>query len=162
MIRRLFIFDIPVILVVLDRLTKLHMIERSVDNGPLLFPGILELVHHRNYGIVANVPLPQPLIILITFAVIVMIGIGTYRALRRKELREVTALMLILGGAIGNLWDRIQWGYVFDWILLFGRSAINLADIFIAVGLLWYLAERNIDQRHEGPPAAWAPERENA
>lgn len=160
MIRRFVVVATLLILVGLDRLTKLIMIVRSAKSGPSLFPGVFELVDHRNFGILANLPLPLPAIIVVTGVVMVMIGVAMYRADRRKEAREITALTLVLAGAVGNLWDRIQWGFVFDWMLLFGRSAINIADICIAIGLFWYLAERNVDARHEGPPTAWAPDRD--
>lgn len=161
MIRRFVVFCILLILVGLDRLTKLLLIGRPANSGPLLFPGVFQFVDHRNAGILANIPLPLPVIIVVTLGVMVMIGVAMSRAERRKEAREIYALTLIMAGAIGNLWDRIQWGFAFDWILLLGRSAINLADICIALGLFWYLAERNVDARHEGPPTAWAPDRDS-
>lgn len=135
------------LLVGIDRVTKIQMIEWSADSGPLLFPGILELVHHHNFGIIANLPVPQILIVLVTLLVIVGVVLVLYRSIHQKKLWMVISLTILLAGAIGNLWDRLQWGFVFDWILLFGHSAINLADIFIAVGLVGYVWERRVEER---------------
>ena len=53
---------------------------------------------------------------------------------------SVLAVTVILG-AVGNLADRIINGFTTDYILLFGHSAINLADLLIIfgiLGILWY------------------------
>lgn len=101
--------------------------------------GVLDLVSHHNFGIVANVPLPQPVTIFLTFIVMGLILLGIQKASREKDNRSAIALGLIFAGALGNLFDRVMQGYVFDWILLFSRSAINLSDISIVAGTLWYL-----------------------
>ena len=142
-------------LVAADRFTKLMMMARPLSRGPFLFPGAFEFTRHQNFGIIANIPLPLFLIVAVSAVILVLIAFGFIRAVRRRELREAAALTLILAGAVGNLWDRLQWQYVFDWILFFGRSAINLADVWIGIGLIWYLVDRDRDARHEGPPAAW-------
>jgi lipoprotein signal peptidase len=43
-----------------------------------------------------------------------------------------------LGGALGNIYDRMVYGYVFDWILLFESSIVNVADMAVIVGVVWY------------------------
>jgi signal peptidase II len=55
---------------------------------------------------------------------------------------QVAGLAIAIGGALGNLWDRLEWSFVFDWILIVNRSVINLADIAIALGLLLYFLAR--------------------
>jgi len=44
-------------------------------------------------------------------------------------------LGLLVGGTLGNLFDRVVWGYVIDFIDLGWWPAFNLADIFINIGL---------------------------
>jgi len=83
----------------------------------------------------------MPFILATTLIVILLVVIGLVRTMRNDDLRIALALCLILAGAIGNLWDRFAWGYVFDWILIGGTSIVNIADICIAVGILWYLFE---------------------
>jgi len=56
-----------------------------------------------------------------------------------------TALALVLGGAIGNLWDRVFLGYVVDFIDIFYQKhhwpAFNIADTSITVGAILLILE---------------------
>ncbi len=88
------------------------------------------------------------LIIIATGAIIGFIGYYTFR---RSAGYERWSLALILGGAIGNLIDRIRFGAVVDFldfhIGAIHWPAFNVADIFICVGvglyiLNWYMARR--------------------
>ena len=62
-----------------------------------------------------------------------------------KNKREAFALAFILGGAIGNLYDRIQFGYVVDFIVVHYRDyfwpAFNLADSAITLGAFILIVE---------------------
>lgn len=88
------------------------------------------------------------LIIIATGAIIGFIG---YYALRRASAAERLPLALILGGAIGNLIDRVRFGAVVDFldfhIGTLHWPAFNVADICICVGvalyiLNWFIARR--------------------
>lgn len=139
-------------LVATDRYTKILMMAHPILGAPFSFPGIVETVQHRNFGIIANVPLPRIVTVLLTTLVIAAISYGIFRTLKRARLSEAMALSFVMAGAIGNLWDRLQWTFVFDWILLFGRSAINLADICVGIGLLWYVLGRRGPHRGHVEP----------
>jgi len=72
----------------------------------------------------------------------ILISIGIYVWLGRlstKEKQAAFALSLVLGGAFGNLLDRINYGYVIDFILFHYQSwqwpAFNLADTAICIGV---------------------------
>lgn len=121
-----------------DRLTKLYFIS-ALQPQAVILPNWLALTVHRNYGIVANLPLPKFLIFAITGLAGAVILTGLKNSQQKNAAREMFALILILAGALGNLWDRLQYGFVLDWILLFNRSIINLADIFILSGLITYI-----------------------
>lgn len=82
-----------------------------------------------------------PLIIIAgTSAIIGFIG---YYALRRASRSEIPALGLILGGAIGNLIDRLRFGAVIDFLDFhiggIHWPAFNVADICICVGVGLYI-----------------------
>ena len=61
----------------------------------------------------------------------------------KKNILIVIGLLLILGGAIGNLYDRVSYGYVIDFIYLhfneFYWPAFNVADSAISLGVLMFL-----------------------
>ncbi|MBI4138883.1 signal peptidase II [Candidatus Uhrbacteria bacterium] len=134
-------------LILADRLTKQAFSART-DTELILVPRLVSIIHHRNFGIVANIPLPTGMILLVTFLAIGALGVGMVRSVRQNRLSEIPPLLLILAGALGNLWDRLTLGYVFDWLLLVRRSAVNLADISIFFGLAWFL----LSPRESKPP----------
>lgn len=110
--------------------------------------GILATTQHQNYGLLANLAVPMPLILGLTSAVCLTL-LFLYKKNSQPKRSFIFALGFILGGALGNMYDRLVHGFVFDWILLFSRSIINIADISIALGILcWILSTRqtNLDQ----------------
>jgi signal peptidase II len=80
--------------------------------------------------------------------------------LREKKFPDILALALVLGGALGNIWDRYSEGFVIDYLDLhfFGTSIFNifnLADVWITFGVVIILA-RSIflrEKRDETEPA---------
>lgn len=125
----------------LDRWTKILF----ESQPPLqIVSGILETTVHQNYGLIANAPLPMPLIIVATAAASTLFAALLWRSAKKQEGIATIGLAFILAGALGNLYDRIAQGFVFDWILLFGRSVVNLADAWVATGAVVVLAKSRI------------------
>ena len=117
-----------------DRAVKLWALTLP-DAGLVLIPGILQLRKTKNTGIafslLSGIPwLPAVLSIVVLAA--------AFWFLRKKQLATwpMTGLMLMLGGALGNLADRLLFGTVTDMIeLLFVRFAVfNVADACLTVG----------------------------
>jgi len=77
--------------------------------------------------------------IVLALAVSVMI-LFWMRGLPQKATRAAISLALILGGALGNVWDRIQLGYVVDFIDAYYDQwhwpAFNVADSSITIGTI--------------------------
>jgi len=126
---------------VLDQWTK--TIFSSWTPNPII-PNILSFTTHENRGLLANFPVPIFLIIAVTSIASIILGYLLIKETTNSErFLKLIALSLLLGGALGNLIDRIRFGYVFDWILLFNRSIINIADIAVTLGIiLWLAGER--------------------
>lgn len=103
------------------------------DGGRLRFP--IDFALHKNYGIAFDLPVPLWIVIPLTLTVLVILGLQLRR--HAHDTRSTTALMLIAAGAVGNLLDRIAYSFTVDYIILFGHSAINLADVMILVGVAW-------------------------
>ena len=108
-----------------------------------LLGGIIQNIRHQNPGITFDIPLPMEPILLISLVAALLIMLGIYRAMRRLSLPEGFFLGLLLGGALGNLIDRLSIGYVRDWLLLFNRSALNIADLMILIGTLGYFWQQS-------------------
>jgi signal peptidase II len=107
-------------------------------------PGMLDLTHVRNagaaFGILNTADFPFKTIVIAVIATAALVGVGLYAAsLAHHQLVARVGLALILGGAAGNLLDRIAVGSVVDFVDVYWRSyhfwAFNVADSAITVGV---------------------------
>jgi signal peptidase II len=141
---RKFHFLIAVIVIALDRVTKLAIAKKlSMYDSIQVIPGFFRIIHTENrgaaFGMFADSPSPWKVGLLIVFSVIALIIVST---LLWKNSHSLTStgigLSLILGGAIGNLWDRVLSGHVVDFLLFYIRQyqwpAFNMADSAIVIG----------------------------
>ncbi len=128
-----FSFALGVLLI--DLITKSILFNNAAIGTPRWFRGLIALVVHKNTGVSFDIPLPLPLIVLITIGVLGYFW-NRFRHMDSPTRMQAIALGLLTGGALGNFIDRLWLGYVRDWLLLFGRSAINLADVSVLLGLL--------------------------
>jgi len=137
-------FLIALLVVILDRWSK-----RLVANHIQMYthiqviPGFFRITHTENTGaafsLFADSPSHFKTAALITFSVVAMIVVSIllWRQTRALTLTG-TAFSLILGGAVGNLWDRVASGRVVDFLLFYVKQyqwpVFNLADSAIVVG----------------------------
>lgn len=137
-------FLIALLIVILDRLAKLAVESKiPLHDGIQIIPGFFRLTHLENrgaaFGLFADSPSPWKIGTLVLFSVVALVVVST---LLWKNSHKVSTtgvgLALILGGAIGNLWDRLTAGHVTDFLLFYvGRyqwPAFNVADSAIVVG----------------------------
>ncbi|MCR4313853.1 MAG: signal peptidase II [Candidatus Uhrbacteria bacterium] len=133
---RVYWYLLPVAaIVVLDEWLKFTALHRLPEEGSLVDPGILEFAIHKNWGVVFDIPFRLEFIILVS----VVIGLGLLRIVYKNRLAhpDITlATGIIILGALGNLYDRIVYGFTVDYIILFARSAINLSDVVIVTGVI--------------------------
>jgi signal peptidase II len=119
--------------------------------GPELqiIPGLLQFTYAENYGaafsFLADAGGWQRWFfgaVALGFSAMVIVWLWRLPAIKRWE---PLALALILGGAIGNLWDRIVLGYVRDFISVYYGSwhfpVFNVADMAISVGATMLVIE---------------------
>lgn len=136
-----------------DLITKWLLFARPELMDQSYLGGLFRFTDHRNYGITFDLPLPGWLIVIVTVVLLAVVALGIWRAIRRKNYRELAWLSVLFAGAVGNLIDRLYFGYVRDWILLWGRSAINLADLSIIAGLLGFLYLRSREEQSADRPS---------
>ncbi|MEJ5300211.1 MAG: signal peptidase II [Thermodesulforhabdaceae bacterium] len=128
----------------IDQLTK-HLIVAVLPLHDKLeiLPGFLNLVHVRNTGVAFSLfaQLRESSLIfgVIALCAVVILHIIVVR-MEQASLGEIIPLGLILGGAIGNLFDRIRTGAVIDFIDLYIGNyhwpAFNVADSAITIGAI--------------------------
>ena len=130
-------------LVDIDQLIKLWAsnVLQPVGAMPLI-PHVVELRFVLNQGMAFSLLSGKQLFLIIaTSAALLLVAYALFFRSRGKRLQQA-ALILVLGGGIGNLIDRVLNGQVVDYInLLFMRFAVfNFADICVCVGVaLWVL-----------------------
>ena len=142
--RRLEIW-LPVAIVALDQLTKgLVRSMLPLHASIPVVPGLVDFTHVRNsgaaFGILNGVDFPFKTVVIALVATAALVGVGLYSAsLARQQLVARMALALIIGGAAGNLIDRLVTGSVIDFVDVYWRSyhfwAFNVADSAITIGV---------------------------
>jgi signal peptidase II len=161
--KAVFVTAIVSSVVVLDQLTK-WLVRREVPlhDAVSVVPGFFAITHASNPGgafsLFAGVHdgIRRPFFVLVpTLA----IGLLVYFVVQipARQRWALFAVSGVLGGAIGNLIDRVAFGHVTDFMLLYWRSfywpAFNVADSFISVGVTILILHSLFasDSNHESP-----------
>ena len=149
---------IAALIVLLDRVTKLWVIAHiQQGHAIVIIPRIFRLTHVVNTGAAFSIfegasspALVRNLLIGFSIIAVVVVLALIWKMGRRATLTSV-ALALILGGAIGNLYDRIRFAYVVDFlevhIVHYHWPDFNVADSAIVVGACLLLLEMLRPQR---------------
>ena len=125
-----------------DQITKFLIMVRFPENGrPLtVIPGLFNICHTRNTGVVFGLfpGIPGVFVILTILAIIVLLFILKSLGTSASRL-QYAAYGLIIGGALGNLIDRIRLGSVTDFLDFYLGThhwpAFNVADSAVCVGV---------------------------
>ncbi|HUQ08827.1 MAG TPA: signal peptidase II [Steroidobacteraceae bacterium] len=154
---------ITALMIVLDQFTKLWIVEH-VTYDIFVLP-VLNIIHTVNYGaawsMFENWGGAQRWLLS---ALAVAVSIAIFMWLRRLEFARhrmlIGGLTLILGGALGNVIDRLRLGHVIDFVQVhWGNSyfpAFNVADSAISVGAVLVILDSFLDHRREKLAAATA------
>jgi signal peptidase II len=136
---------LPMLIVVFDQLTKAMVramlpLHESVS----IVPGLVDFTHVRNtgaaFGILNAADFPFKTAVIAVVATAALIGVGLYAAsLAHHQLIARIGLALIIGGAAGNLLDRLIAGSVVDFVDVYWHGyhfwAFNVADSAITIGV---------------------------
>ncbi len=128
----------------LDQITKFLISSWIEPYGSVYITSFLNLVHIFNkgvaFGMFADSQFDTNTIFLITNAVIVLALIIGVRFLRSQRSQFATAIWLVIGGALGNIADRVVQGHVVDFVdIHFGNwhyATFNVADTAISIGAI--------------------------
>lgn len=142
---------ISLIIIVLDQITKFYAIKMLKGNTPIIIiKNFLQLNYVENFGAAFGI-LQNKKVFFVVMTTIVVIGIIIYikTNINLTTIMKI-ALTMVVGGAIGNLIDRIRLGYVIDFVDvnfwgLYDFPVFNIADssIVIATFLICYLVVFN-------------------
>ncbi len=124
-------------IVIIDQLVKLWAVHALRPVGTMGFlPGIMNLTYTENTG--AAFSMLEGNVFFLIIIPIIVCALAVYVLLSRRVTHPVLrwSFVLVLGGAIGNLIDRVFRGFVVDMfeITLFRFAIFNVADIFVTAG----------------------------
>lgn len=122
-------------LALLDQISK-WLIIKYVATPYVLIEGILELQYTQNTGIAFGIPIPYYILIALTILLIFFIIYFAKKELNLNAIISRIGTAFIIGGALGNLIDRLSNGYVIDFISVWKWPNFNLADSLITIGIL--------------------------
>lgn len=134
---------LAVVVVVLDQVTKLLALH-SLQDGPIAVAPFFNLALAYNTGAAFSFLADaggwqNAFFIAVAVVVSVVILVMAWR-LTAEERQVAAALMLVLGGAIGNVIDRVRFGHVVDFLDVYYGSwhwpTFNIADSAITIGAL--------------------------
>jgi len=166
-VRRLTYFVVSLAVILLDQVTKSVVAERVPLHASVpVIPGLFDLTHVKNsgaaFGLFASFDSPLRSVLLNSVAFVVFFAVLVYAwRTSAASTRLQVGLSLILGGAVGNLLDRMRAGSVTDFLDFYVGShrwpAFNVADSAITIGVLllaWDIWRPHEEAAAETPPAA--------
>lgn len=142
--RYLFLLAVALPVIVLDQATKLWIVGKlAYHESFTVVENFFDIIHARNPGaafsFLSDSSFRLPFLIGVSIVASVAV-IVVYRKLRPDQKLAALALALILGGAVGNLIDRVRLGEVVDflnvhWYHKYYWPAFNVADSALCVGV---------------------------
>ncbi len=152
---------LSIVIVIVDQITKWEVVDKLFEFQRINLMPLLDLVRYHNTGAAFSLFADASgwqhwLFTTIAFAV--SGGIIWYQwSLPVRGCRTLAAgLALVLGGAIGNVIDRLMFGYVVDFILIYYQEwswpAFNVADSAITVGVTLIIIDSLFFERNRRQP----------
>lgn len=154
---------VVLVLIGCDQLLKVWTVSNlALGESTAFLPGLLQLTRVHNYG-AAWSSFSGKTVMLIAVTTVLLIAVA-YLLIRRivRHPLGIAAALLILGGGVGNIIDRIAHGYVVDMfdLLLFDYPVFNLADCFVVVGVilgavyyLWFYEKYDARKKNDASDA---------
>ena len=151
--------------VALDQVSKLLILNFLYEDQVVLIPGVLRFTYVENRGMAFGM-LADHRWVFMVFSVIGIALVGVYLWFYVKGLLGRTALALIIGGGIGNMIDRVAYGFVVDFIDFylfdFWVWVFNIADSAVCIGAGLFMLYIILDTVKEIKKQKSAKEKRNA
>lgn len=136
----------------IDQLTKYWIVSNFYPGESLPLLGeLLYLTYVRNPGAAFGLfAYKTHFFIIISGIMIILMVIGAFQIPPRLMLLRL-GMAVVLGGILGNLYDRIQTGYVVDFLDLRFWPVFNIADLAIVLGVIMFAIGLSFSPREAGP-----------
>ncbi len=138
------------IFALIDQISK-YIAVKHLETPVSLIGEIFMLEYTENPGMAFGLPMPYWILLFGSIFLLILIIFIAKKELDLSKFPARFSVALIVGGALGNIIDRIVNGYVVDFIKIWRWPNFNVADIFITVGILliiiFYARIRGDEQR---------------
>lgn len=139
------VYILSLILFLIDLISKLIVINTiKIYSSIIVIPNFFYITYVRNVGAAFSI-LEGKQIFLIVLGLIILFGIIKYLYKEKLNSYKIIYYSLLIGGIIGNLYDRIVYNSVIDFLdfKLFSYNApiFNMADTFIFIGVALIIIE---------------------
>lgn len=152
---RLKIFFSIFILVFIDQISKNAAL--AFLAMPRMINDFLSLEIYENRGIAFGLPISANSFYFNVFVFLIFIFLGWKKKVfgdwREMDREKLFAAALIAAGALGNMIDRVRFGYIIDYISIGGMLVFNLADMMIIMGVL--LLFRDLFLKNSKSASGW-------
>lgn len=123
------------ITLVIDQITKWFALRILDDREIVIWEKVFRFRLFRNNGIAFGLVTEKVMVYALIIGAFLFLIWMFIQHIRKKTSLSFIALSLVIGGAIGNIIDRVRFGYVIDFIDIMFWSIFNFADIAICVGV---------------------------
>lgn len=135
-----FLFLVAGVIVALDQACK-YLVRGNLEPGEIYHPELwvsqyVRFVHLHNSGAAIGILPGFGDIFMLLSALISLAVLYYYSRIPHQQWLLRLSMALVLGGAVGNLVDRLYQGYVTDFISLFNFPVFNLADLSVLTGFI--------------------------
>lgn len=141
---------VAVFFIAIDRLLKFLAANNFFQSPLPIISDILKLNLSRNYNVAFSLPLHGIWLITAIASILLVLIFFFLRSCRQGNYVKAFCFLLVILGGASNLCDRLQFGYVIDYLDLKYFTVFNLADVMIVAGMAGLLCFlRGLDVRKE-------------
>ncbi len=128
------------IVMLLDQASKLYIIWNfNPGDSVSLVPGVFHLTYVRNPGAAFGILAHKTTFFIVISAIMILLIFFGRRFFSTRRIGIHLAFALQMGGALGNLIDRVRFGYVIDFLDFQVWPVFNIADVAIVAGMILLL-----------------------
>ena len=153
-----FLLSIAGIVVLLDQLTK-YMVRANLPIGVVFMPDLwlsqyARIVHWKNTGAAFGMFQNLSVVFTVLSFVVSLVILYYFPQVPREDWPVRLAMGMLLGGAVGNLIDRLMLGHVTDFISIWIIPVFNIADLSISTGVAILFLGMWMQERQKGSTPA--------
>ena len=131
------VFSTALIIILIDQITKfLIRINFQLNETLPLIKNIFHLTYIHNFGAGFGILQQQRWILIFISLVVIGIIFYYFDRIKEKEILLQVLVGFVLGGTIGNLIDRLIYGFVIDFLDFRIWPIFNFADSFVTIGVV--------------------------